>query len=222
MFGCMLSWYQEKIALYDKQQWEANVEENVSMGLRYITKKSGRIKTELIDVDLVRGSSFPKTKPKHGWPVIAKRGLLRVLLLPIFYKWWIDETSAMVLLLLLGIYSLQLVSLMLFFTSPANQQQLVTCAEVLCPVLLMAVLGALHSQIVSTHHAKAKTTPTSTKTRHLPHRAGSPPRVAPADERRAARLSPHRMHRRAEVSEGMGRMKVYRKAFRFQSSNQGD
>jgi hypothetical protein len=47
--------YQKKIGTYDKQQWEKTIEQRILHGLTHVPKKTAKLKTELIDVDLVRG-----------------------------------------------------------------------------------------------------------------------------------------------------------------------
>jgi hypothetical protein len=47
--------YQKKIGTYDKQQWEKTTEQRILHGLTPVPKKTAKLKTELIDVDLVRG-----------------------------------------------------------------------------------------------------------------------------------------------------------------------
>lgn len=48
--------YQKKIGTYDKQQWEKTIEQRILHGLTHVPKKTAKLKTELIDVDLVRGT----------------------------------------------------------------------------------------------------------------------------------------------------------------------
>lgn len=50
--------YQKKIGTYDKQQWEKTVEQRILSGLTHVPMRSAKLKTELIDVDLVRGEIF--------------------------------------------------------------------------------------------------------------------------------------------------------------------
>lgn len=69
--------YQKKIGTYDKQQWEKTVEQRILHGLTHVLKKTAKLKTDLIDVDLVRGSSFPKAKPKHGIITVTKLAFIR-------------------------------------------------------------------------------------------------------------------------------------------------
>lgn len=47
--------YQKKIGTYDKQQWERTIEQYILDGLTHIPMRTAKLKTELIDVDLVRG-----------------------------------------------------------------------------------------------------------------------------------------------------------------------
>jgi len=47
--------YQRKIGTYDKQQWERTVEQHILDGLTHVPMRAAKLKTELIDVDLVRG-----------------------------------------------------------------------------------------------------------------------------------------------------------------------
>lgn len=47
--------YQKKISTYDKQQWEKTVEQRILSGFSHVPLKNTKLKTELIDVDLVRG-----------------------------------------------------------------------------------------------------------------------------------------------------------------------
>lgn len=68
----VVSWYQKKISTYDKQQWEKTVEQRIMHGFVQVPLTNTELKTELIDVDLVRGSSFPKAKPKQGLGTVLK------------------------------------------------------------------------------------------------------------------------------------------------------
>uniref|UniRef100_A0A3P8XX14 PHTF1/2 N-terminal domain-containing protein n=1 Tax=Esox lucius TaxID=8010 RepID=A0A3P8XX14_ESOLU len=49
-----IAWYQEKIGAYDQQVWEKSLEQAELNGIDSKPKKSGHIKPDLIDVDLVR------------------------------------------------------------------------------------------------------------------------------------------------------------------------
>ncbi|KAJ7396008.1 hypothetical protein BTVI_149424 [Pitangus sulphuratus] len=53
-------WYQKKIGAYDQQIWEKSVEQREIKGLRNKPKKTGHVKPDLIDVDLVREIQLAK------------------------------------------------------------------------------------------------------------------------------------------------------------------
>ncbi|KAG7197610.1 hypothetical protein KM043_013394 [Ampulex compressa] len=155
----LVHWYQKKIGTYDKQQWEKTVEQHILGGFTHVPMKTAKLKTELIDVDLVRGSSFPKAKPKHGLMTVACLALQRLLLLPLQRKWWIQQTSFRIFSLFLLLYSLQLINLMLYFyyTSKENEADSISASEVLIPIVMMLTLCIVHSHIVSTHTGPAVT-----------------------------------------------------------------
>ncbi|XP_074656278.1 protein PHTF2-like isoform X2 [Tubulanus polymorphus] len=145
--------YQKKIGTYDKQLWEKCVEQQVIKrirGIENVPKKKSKVKAELIDVDLVRGSSFPKAKPQFSWITVARMGLLRVCLLPFFFRWWREQTSTKFTLLLVLMYFVQLASISVF-TLTNDKSQNVTVTDVLTPILLMLFMSIVHAQIVSTH-----------------------------------------------------------------------
>lgn len=50
--------YQKKIGTYDKQQWERTIEQHILGGLTHVPMRTAKLKTELIDVDLVRGTLY--------------------------------------------------------------------------------------------------------------------------------------------------------------------
>ncbi|XP_020278731.1 putative homeodomain transcription factor [Pseudomyrmex gracilis] len=149
----LVHWYQKKIGTYDKQQWERTIEQHILDGLTHVPMRTAKLKTELIDVDLVRGSSFPKAKPKHGLSTVACLAFQRLLFLPFCKKWWIEQTSFRIFALFLLLYSLQAVNMTLYymFTHRENEPEIVSMSEVLVPVVMMFVLCIVHSHIVSTH-----------------------------------------------------------------------
>ncbi|XP_015593085.1 putative homeodomain transcription factor 1 [Cephus cinctus] len=150
----LVYWYQKKIGTYDKQQWEKTVEQRILGGFTHIPMRTARLKTELIDVDLVRGSSFPKAKPKHGLTTVARLAVQRLLLLPLHSRWWIQQTSPRVFVLFLLLYSLQLLNIGIYFNNiikESDESNIVSTSEVLIPVFMMLTLCTVHSQIVSTN-----------------------------------------------------------------------
>ncbi|XP_066524557.1 protein PHTF2-like isoform X2 [Hoplias malabaricus] len=146
-------WYQKKIGAYDQQIWEKSVEQREIKGLRNKPKKTGYVKPDLIDVDLVRGSAFAKAKPESPWTSLTRKGIVRVVLFPFFFRWWIQVTSKPIFLLLLSLYLLQVVAAVLFFSiSKAHD---IPATEVFGAIWLMLLLGTVHCQIVSTRTPKS-------------------------------------------------------------------
>ncbi|XP_039616975.1 protein PHTF2-like isoform X2 [Polypterus senegalus] len=145
-------WYQKKIGAYDQQIWEKSVEQREIKGLRNKPKKTGHVKSDLIDVDLVRGSAFAKAKPESPWTSLTRKGIVRVVFFPFFFKWWIQVTSKAIFFLLLFLYLLQVAAAVLFFT--ISQEHNIPVTEVFGAVWLMLLLGTVHCQIVSTRTPK--------------------------------------------------------------------
>lgn len=50
--------YQKKIGTYDKQEWETGVEERILRSFNDVPLRKTKLKTDLIDVDLIRGGVF--------------------------------------------------------------------------------------------------------------------------------------------------------------------
>ncbi|KAL3048093.1 hypothetical protein OYC64_006800 [Pagothenia borchgrevinki] len=145
-------WYQKKIGAYDQQIWEKSVEQREIKGLRNKPKKTGHVKPDLIDVDLVRGSAFAKAKPESPWTSLTRKGLVRVVCFPFFYRWWIQVTSRTIFLLLLALYLLQAAAAVLYVIIP--QPHGIPATEVFGAIWLMLLLGTVHCQIVSTRTPK--------------------------------------------------------------------
>uniref|UniRef100_A0A8C4FBA5 PHTF1/2 N-terminal domain-containing protein n=1 Tax=Dicentrarchus labrax TaxID=13489 RepID=A0A8C4FBA5_DICLA len=118
-------------------------------GLDSKPKKTGHIKSDLIDVDLVRGSTFSKAKPESPWTALTRKGLVRVLLFPFFFHWWIQVTSRSISSCILVLYFLQVAAVALYLEVPG------ACAsEVFGPMCLLLLLGTVHCQIVSTESSR--------------------------------------------------------------------
>nr|XP_028603439.1 putative homeodomain transcription factor 2 isoform X3 [Podarcis muralis] len=149
-------WYQKKIGAYDQQIWEKSVEQReikfIKLGLRNKPKKTGHVKPDLIDVDLVRGSAFAKAKPESPWTSLTRKGIVRVLFFPFFFRWWLQVTSKVIFFWLLVLYLLQVAAVVLFYTVEATHN--IPLTEVVGPVWLMLLLGTVHCQIVSTRTPK--------------------------------------------------------------------
>ncbi|XP_078105237.1 putative homeodomain transcription factor 1 isoform X2 [Sander vitreus] len=144
-----IAWYQEKIGAYDQQVWEKSLEQTDLNGLDSKPRKTGHIKADLIDVDLVRGSTFSKAKPDSPWTALTRKGLVRVLLFPFFFQWWIQVTSKSISSCILVLYFMQVAAVVLYLEVPG------ACAsEVFGPMCLMLLLGTVHCQIVSTESSR--------------------------------------------------------------------
>ncbi|XP_046839134.1 protein PHTF1-like [Xenia sp. Carnegie-2017] len=147
-----IAWFQQKIGRYDKALWERTIEQKeikVLEDLNCAPRKSGNLKPELIDIDLIRGSTFSKAKPVHGWFVVLQKGLLRVLFYPFYYKWWRSVVPSSVCLFFLLLYITQVLAV-IFYTTYSDKMKLIYPTEAFGPVLIMFVLGVLHTQVVST------------------------------------------------------------------------
>jgi uncharacterized membrane protein len=112
----------------------------------------------LIDVDLVRGSTFPKAKPKQTLLTVLYLSVFRYLFLPLFSRWWVKETSAKVFVLLITLYLLQMVNWSIYSLhvrnnttdEEKNEENSVPLCELLIPMALSMLLCLVHSQIVAT------------------------------------------------------------------------
>ncbi|XP_061021144.1 protein PHTF2 isoform X2 [Dama dama] len=145
-------WYQKKIGAYDQQIWEKSVEQREIKGLRNKPKKTAHVKPDLIDVDLVRGSAFAKAKPESPWTSLTRKGIVRVVFFPFFFRWWLQVTSKVIFFWLLVLYLLQVAAVVLFCS--ASSPHSIPLTEVIEPVWLMLLLGTVHCQIVSTRTPK--------------------------------------------------------------------
>ncbi|XP_068237603.1 protein phtf isoform X2 [Palaemon carinicauda] len=154
MLESALGWYQGRISLYDKQSWETTVEQRILQGLSYTPRKTTKLKTELIDVDLVRGSTFPKAKPQSGIWLSGFQGITRLIFLPLYWHWWIRETSCTGFLTVLFLYFSILFSMVIMFSCRHDHSLLenVPASEVYLPGVALLILSVIHSQIVCTRN----------------------------------------------------------------------
>ncbi|EDS44932.1 conserved hypothetical protein [Culex quinquefasciatus] len=171
----LVAWYQKKIGTYDKQQWEKTIEQKILAGITHLPLKNTKLKTELIDVDLVRGSTFPKAKSKLSILTVIYLAAVRLLFLPVYAKWWVRQTSPRVFILLLTLYLLQMINLGIYSynvnKTGADQEDhivsisdflipmalsfllsdhIVSISDFLIPMALSFLLSVIHSQIVAT------------------------------------------------------------------------
>ncbi|XP_071114739.1 protein PHTF2-like isoform X2 [Haliotis cracherodii] len=149
-----VAWYQKKIGYNDKQLWEQSVEMKLQKRPTVLNapRKSARLKTEFIDVDLIRGSTFSKAKPKVSWTSITGNAIIRALLLPVYFRWWVQQSSVLFFLFLLYLYTQQLVTMVVYFSTVGEiTEDELSLSEVMMPAILMMVLALIHSQTVVSH-----------------------------------------------------------------------
>ncbi|KAG8450869.1 hypothetical protein GDO86_003220, partial [Hymenochirus boettgeri] len=94
-------------------------------------------------------STFAKAKPESPWTSLTRKGLVRVVLFPLFCKWWVQVTSPGVFMWLLILYVLQVTAVVLYFMVPVA-----SASEQIEPLCLMLLLGTVHCQIVSTQSSR--------------------------------------------------------------------
>nr|XP_013007931.1 putative homeodomain transcription factor 2 isoform X4 [Cavia porcellus] len=162
-------WYQKKIGAYDQQIWEKSVEQReikfIKLGLRNKPKKTAHVKPDLIDVDLVRGSAFAKAKPESPWTSLTRKGIVRVVFFPFFFRWWLQVTSKVIFSWLLVLYLLQVAAVVLFCSTSSAHS--IPLTEVVGPIWLMLLLGTVHCQIVSTRTPKPPLSTSAKRRRKL-------------------------------------------------------
>ncbi|XP_065063692.1 protein PHTF2-like [Rhopilema esculentum] len=153
-----ISWFQTKIGTYDKANWERIVEKHEISLLPDLQKiqhlRSVRVRTDLIDVDLVRGSTFSKAKPGYHWTQVTRKAILRVLLFPIYWQWWQQQTSFILWLFFVMLYFSQLISLSFYLSDRTDDMKDIPFTEAISPVIIMILLGEVYIHVVSTNFTK--------------------------------------------------------------------
>lgn len=118
------------------------------------------------------GSTFPKAKPKQSLLTVLRLAVLRLIFLPLYSKWWVQQTSPKVFALLLTLYLLQMFNWGIysyninkavesendvsthFYTKKLNSinsfQHIVSISELLIPISLSLILSVIHSNIIAT------------------------------------------------------------------------
>ncbi|XP_048590015.1 protein PHTF2 isoform X2 [Nematostella vectensis] len=167
-----LSWFHRKLGRYDKASWERTFEEQEQeQSSLQITKKPGSLKPELIDVDLVVGSTFHKAKPVHTWLAVARKGIIRVILYPFYHQWWKQQTSTKLFFVFLFLYFCEILVLIVYLTDYESRMKVVSWTEAYGPGLMMILLGMLHFHLVSTDHSE--NIRRRRKTKHIKKRRSS-------------------------------------------------
>lgn len=146
-----VSWYQSKIGEHDKQSWEQTVDGKILTNIDNLPKRDAtKERRELLDIDLIKGSTFTKAKPSHTSYIRTWKGLIRVLFLPFFYKWWIEHTSPKFLIGALLLYLSQIFVTVIYFHYSMEITSNTSLFEVTNPLMFMFVLSVIHTQIVFT------------------------------------------------------------------------
>lgn len=170
-----VNWYQSKIGDHDKQSWEQTIEGKILSSIDNLPKKDAtKERRELLDIELIKGSTFTKAKPSHSSYVRTWKGLVRIVFLPFFYKWWILHTSLQFLILGLFLYIAQIFVTAVAFYCTEQVTASTSLFEVTNPLIFMFALSVIHTQIVFTKSSKCslyKKQPPRLSPRNQPKRA---------------------------------------------------
>jgi len=149
----LISWYEDEICSADRQDWENEAEECGVDNLAKHRAKKTKLKTELLDVDLVRGSTFPRTKSRQDLLSVAWYSLVAVILFPLHRSWWIKKTNSWTYLAGCIVYSLILLNLWLYHhvlcVSSTESCDNIGYHELYEPILVFAILAFLKCQITA-------------------------------------------------------------------------
>jgi hypothetical protein len=77
------------------------------------------------------GSSFSKAKPKQGFMTVTKLATLRCLFLPLYSKWWMQQTSVSIFILMFCLYISQLMNIAIYYENSWNYDALDKSTEVI-------------------------------------------------------------------------------------------
>jgi len=155
-----VEWIQTKIGKHDQAAWEQQAEKKLKDFPSTFATKRTKLKNELIDVDLIRGTNFEKPKPVYNWTDITFFGLLKLFFLPFYFKWWIGKTSATMFGTAVLLWCLQLFMGILVLN--VEQVDDVLLCECLTPIVLWLVVGLTFCQAVATDMRKAQKSGIST------------------------------------------------------------
>eukprot|EP00111_Clytia_hemisphaerica_P004602 TCONS_00013207-protein len=145
--------FQKKIGTYDKANWEIIVEKQ-SIPQIDKTSSDAKLPTDLLDVDLLRGSSFTKSKPGYHWTQVTTSGLLKIILFPIYYSWWKSQITQWVWMFM-SLYFLQLFGLVIYFVYQADESLVdITWPEAFVPIMALILVGELYIHVVSSNFTK--------------------------------------------------------------------
>lgn len=120
----------------------------------------------------ISGSTFPKAKPKQSLLTVIRLAVVRYLLLPLYAKWWVAQTSSRIFAFLLFLYVMQMLNWAIYSynvnkpqinandsdTCSANApnddksstNDFISVTDLVVPMSLSLLLSLIHSQIVAT------------------------------------------------------------------------
>lgn len=149
--------FKKKLATYDKENWEVIIEKKQEKILNSLNSfeseedfKISTLREDLIDVDLIRGSLFYKTKPTYDWFQVTRKAVLRIILYPLYYYWWCQHLNQWLNILFLFIYGI-LNSMLL---SHKRIEHIVSFDEIYCASISFFILGEIFIHAVSTNFSK--------------------------------------------------------------------
>ncbi|TPP65111.1 Homeodomain transcription factor 2 [Fasciola gigantica] len=149
--GALVKYFQHKLGNYDKQSSDQSVEQRIlqemDKGTPHEEKKGNNL---FIDVDLVRGSVFSKSKTRHRWVQVVMWGVLRTAFAPLYWDYWREHTSFRMAAYVMFHFLVQFIQAICFLlidpeTSKSTQD------DVFVPCLLAVLLGILHAHITAAH-----------------------------------------------------------------------
>ena len=76
-------------------------------------QKSNRVE-DLIDIDLIKGSTFTKTKSKLSIAYVMLNGVKKMIFYPFYFRWWQFQTNRLFAIILLVIYLMQISNLFIY------------------------------------------------------------------------------------------------------------
>jgi len=147
--------FQKKIGTYDKANWEITVEKQEVQQVLNEKLSIAKLPTDLLDIDLIRGSTFTKAKPGYHWTQVSRSGFFKVLFFPLYYKWWLQQVPLRIWSFFVLLYFMQLLSLVIYISNqPHEDFSNVSWPEAFVPLMAMFCLGEMYIHVVSTNFTK--------------------------------------------------------------------
>ncbi|KAF5394765.1 hypothetical protein PHET_10299 [Paragonimus heterotremus] len=97
-------------------------------------------KAFLIDVDVVRGSVFAKTKPRHRWSQVVLLGTLRAAFAPFCWDYWCSHLSFRWAVYLMFHFVLQFIQVICFLLIDPDASRVSNNVTLFSPILVHVYL----------------------------------------------------------------------------------